>query len=83
MILCHKCAGLLWRDDSEDITGLLSCECMSGYVRGFEPKLTRTEAIKVQIAQQESWIDLYISQGREPRHIEGRQEAIDKLKELK
>lgn len=64
MILCHKCGGLLATEDVEDTTGLLDCQCISGYVRGFEPALNRTEAIAAQIKAQEGWLALYERQGR-------------------
>ena len=82
MILCHKCSGLLASGDDEDVSGLLGCQYMSGYVRGFEVPVDRSQAILKQIAQQEQWIALYRRQEREPQWIERIEEKIAKLKEL-
>lgn len=70
MLLCHKCAGLLGHRTGEDITGLLNCRCMSGYVRGFEDDVTRAEAIVEQYDMQESWKDLFITQGRHKSELD-------------
>ncbi len=70
MILCHKCAGVLAVEEPKDAEGLLSCQCMSGYVRGFEEDQTRTEAIHSQIKQQDAWINLFTQQGRSEAEIE-------------
>lgn len=64
MILCHKCAGLLAHDTADDITGLNGCGCISGYVRGFEPRVDRPTAIATQLAAVRSRAALYASQGR-------------------
>lgn len=79
MILCHKDAGLLAARADEDTTGLLGCECISGWVRGFEPDLTRAEAIRKQIAHAEESIRLYMQQGREAHWITDAQSRRDKL----
>ena len=83
MKLCHKCAGLLANDETENISGLLECECISGYVRGFEPELTRPEAIKAQIEQQEEWKLLYMRQNRSYSEITRIQARIDLLSKLR
>lgn len=70
MILCHKDAGLLAARDDENTAGLLGCGCISGWVRGFEPDLTRAQALEVQIKRQQERIDLYIAQGRSDWEID-------------
>lgn len=83
MYLCHKCGGLLCHEKSEDVKGLLDCQCMSGYYRGSEPKLSRAEAIDAQIKAQEDWLHLYKRQGRSERDILPVQQKIEKLLVLK
>lgn len=82
MILCHKCAGLLAYNDNENIQGLRSCECISGYVRGFEPFLNREEAIWKQACTQEMRANLYRTQQRQPQQIEARLAERDRLLDL-
>lgn len=64
MILCHKCAGILARRKDEDATDMMRCGCISGYVRGFEPNLSRKEAIQKQIEACKQRAALYAGQGR-------------------
>jgi len=81
MILCHKCSGMLSFDrDSEVVTGLAGCRCISGWVRGFEPDLTRSEAVAAQIKRQQSDIDLYRSQRKSyvTRAIDARKAGDDR-----
>lgn len=59
MILCHKCAGTF-----DTVQGLNSCQCISGYARGFEPELSFEQAATEQVKQEMEWIALFISQGR-------------------
>jgi DNA-directed RNA polymerase subunit M/transcription elongation factor TFIIS len=47
MILCHKCSGVLAGNKTE-IAGLSGCGCISGWIRGFEPSVSREEAIAAQ-----------------------------------
>jgi len=70
MYLCHKCAGVLLSEEQENTEDLLGCSCISGYYRGFEPKLNRKEAIAKQIARQIEWIELYTRQNRTNEEIE-------------
>jgi hypothetical protein len=64
MFLCHKCSGLLANRESENVTGLRGCSCVSGYYRGFEADLTREQAIGEQVKAAQSRIELYERQGR-------------------
>lgn len=64
VILCHKCSGLLHADTREEGSELVHCGCISGYVRGFEPHLTREEAINSQIDSVRKRIDVFVHQGR-------------------
>jgi hypothetical protein len=82
MILCHKDAGLLAARKDENVEGLLSCGCMSGWVRGFEPDLTREQAVAVQIKMQDSWIALYTTQKRADAEIEKVRQRKIKLEAL-
>ena len=82
MILCHKCQGLLAHEETENVAGLLGCQCISGYVRGFEKQHTRLTAVSAQIKQQREWITLYESQKREPEWIEDRLVKIKALEAL-
>ena len=81
IILCHKCSGVLAGND-EAQRGLYGCGCISGYVRGFEPLLSREEAIEKQIQAQLGWIELFKSQKREPVWIYRCQATIDKLRSM-
>ncbi len=65
MILCHKCGGLL----TEASTGLYGCGCISGYIRGFEPHLTRAQAIAEQVKETKERISMFIRQGRSESEI--------------
>jgi hypothetical protein len=47
VILCHKCDGTLVRPD-KNADHLYGCGCISGWVRGFEPHLTISDAEAVQ-----------------------------------
>lgn len=80
MILCHKCSGVLAYEKTEFTTGLLGCQCISGYVRGFEPKVFRSEAIQRQIKRQYDWIELYTQQGRSTAEIQVIWDRIERLK---
>jgi hypothetical protein len=82
MILCHKCSGILASADNENTTGLLGCGCISGYVRGFEPYVTRQTALAAQINQQQQRILLYQRQSREQCWIDLCQETINRLNSL-
>ena len=83
MILCHKCSGVLsYSTRTEDVTGLYTCRCISGWVRGFEPILTRNAAIAAQVRMCKLNIALYARQGREPEWIEEEQKHIDRLMKL-
>ena len=81
MVLCHKCAGVL-AGDREETKGLMGCGCISGYVRGFEPWLTRPQAIQAQIKQCDSWVELFRGQGRPESMIEQVIEQRRKLESL-
>ena len=81
MILCHKCSGLLAASTNESIEGLLGCQCISGYVRGFESEHTRKQAIACQIEQQWRWINLYERQGRN-QSVDSLLAKIIRLEEL-
>jgi hypothetical protein len=59
MYLCHKCSGTF-----EIVEGLNSCQCMSGYYRGFEKDVTFEQAATLQAIQEIEWLALYLSQGR-------------------
>jgi hypothetical protein len=83
MFLCHKCSGLLVHGKSEDISGLRGCSCMSGYFRGFEPDLTREQAIDAQIEGTVKRIELYEQQGRSKQYIDPEMEKLDQLVRLK
>lgn len=61
MILCHKCSGLL---SGEKDTGLYGCQCISGYIRGFEPEVSLEQAAIEQVKREIEWFALYVSQGR-------------------
>lgn len=78
MILCHKCSGVLTADDDE-ARGLRGCGCISGWVRGFEPVLTRAEAIAAQLAQCERNIALYTRQGRADAWLKLERDAATRL----
>jgi len=79
MILCHKCSGLLAWNKEEDTTGLLSCQCISGWVRGNEPVLNRQQVITCQFYRCFEWIELYTRQGREQYWIDNQLERAEKL----
>ena len=81
MILCHKCGGLLAsRDGNTD--GLYGCGCISGWVRGFEPNLSREEAIASQVNSTKQRISLFVSQGRGDDYIAPLRERISNLELL-
>lgn len=82
MILCHKCSGLLSHGKTEDINGLLHCMCISSYVRGFEPILSRPQAIEQQITQTASYIQLYRQQGRAQSWIDTATQTKTNLENL-
>jgi len=82
IILCHKCAGVLAYAEKEEVESLLECQCISGWVRGFEPMLTREQAIERQIAQQDQWIALYRQQGRASGEVARVEEKKEKLQKL-
>lgn len=83
MILCHKCSGVLGHNDDENVAGLLSCGCMSGWVRGFEPNLGRLEAITAQIISLEDRLHLYLDQERDQHWINLVEQDIANLKALR
>ncbi len=60
MKLCHKCEGTFVIVD-----GLNSCQCISGYERGFEPNVTFEQAATAQAKREIEWLSLFVSQGRE------------------
>lgn len=68
MILCHKDSGVLVRN-GEPMAGLYYCQCISGWVRGFEPIVTREEALKIQAEAVKARIALYRAQGRSEAEI--------------
>jgi hypothetical protein len=68
MRLCHKCSGVLASGDGEDMSGLSECGCISGWLRGIEPDLTREEAIAAQIRTERRNLALWIEQGRRIGH---------------
>ena len=82
MILCHKCSGVLASDAAEDISGLLGCSCISGYVRGFESELSRKDALVKQIKAQNIWLALYQQQGRAQRELDSVKNTINRLESL-
>jgi len=69
MILCHKCAGVLTHAPDENMTALHGCRCISGWVRGFEPTLTRREAIAMQAHQALERALLFDWQGRNQAEV--------------
>jgi hypothetical protein len=85
MFLCHKCSGLLANRESENVTGLRGCSCISGYYRGFEADLTREQAIGEQVKAAQSRIELYKRQGRSGNNDYSgyEHEWIKKLENLK
>ena len=85
MFLCHKCSGLLVNRESENVTGLLGCSCISGYYRGFEADLTREQAIDEQVKAAQSRIELYKRQGRSGNNDYSgyERECIERLENLK
>lgn len=83
MFLCHKCSGLLVHHKSDDVSGLLSCSCISGYYRGFEPSLTRAQAIDAQINCTTARLELYRRQGRSAQYIDLELAKLEQLEELR
>jgi hypothetical protein len=83
MFLCHKCSGLLANRESENVTGLRGCSCVSGYYRGFEADLTREQAIGEQVKAAQSRIELYERQGRAGQLLAYEQEWLKKIEELR
>ena len=81
MILCHKCSGVL-ASRGENTDGLFGCGCISGYVRGFEPNLSRQEAVVSQIKATNQRISLFVSQGRGDDYIAPLRSRIAKLESL-
>lgn len=79
MLLCHKCSGVLSKSEHEDTSGLHGCECISGWVRGFEPNLTREEAIAEQIKACDQWIELFQHQGRSQDWIDEQEQRKQQL----
>jgi hypothetical protein len=61
VILCHKCSGLLTPGPKP----LYPCECISGYIRGFEKSLDEGQAKAEQIRAAEASLRLYRGQGRD------------------
>ena len=82
MILCHKCSGVLNPSLDGDGNGLYGCGCISGWIRGFEPILTREQAIAAQVNACDERIALYIRQGREAWNVEQETSRRDKLAKL-
>lgn len=68
VILCHKDSGVLVAGE-ESMSGLFYCGCISGWVRGFEPIVTREEAIEIQRKELESRLAHYRWQGRSETEI--------------
>jgi hypothetical protein len=83
MVLCHNCSGLLAYSNQDDTAGLRGCSCISGYVRGFEPDLTREQAIDAQIEEAAARIESYKRQGRSSQHIDPEMKTLEELKALK
>ena len=83
MYLCHKCAGLLLNEESEDVAGLRGCGCISGYYRGFEKNLTREQGIEQQVVTIKERIKLYERQGRAGQLLAYEQEWLKKIEELR
>ena len=81
IILCHKCAGVLVCEPGQD-KDLLGCQCISGWVRGFESVLDRAEAIAAQIKANEQRLATYIRQGRSASWLDRVQVVINRLVEL-
>lgn len=77
MILCHKCSGLLTSGPKP----LYSCECISGYVRGFEKPVNIDEALAEQIKTTKDNLALYRGQGRNEngQHITGMLARLEEL----
>lgn len=82
LILCHKDGGVLHHDEPSEVVGLYYCGCISGYVRGFEPSLTRLDAIKAQVAETKEWIKTFTSQGRDDSYLRPLRERLAKLESL-
>lgn len=76
LILCHKCSGVLAHTEDDKDHGLNGCQCMSGYVRGFEPSVSRELAATVQAKRELEWMALYVSQGRTVLQIAMRGERL-------
>lgn len=83
MILCHKCGGILAATKNEDCKGLHGCSCISGYVRGYEPELTREQAIESQIKYAEENVLLYMRQNRPLTEINQALRERERLRALK
>ena len=81
MILCHKCSGIL-ASRGEDGTGLYGCGCMSGWVRGFEPDLSRRDAIAAQENATRQRVALFAEQRRTDAEIAPYRERLEKLGQL-
>lgn len=64
VILCHKCSGVLAHTPEDKEHGLNHCQCISGWVRGFEPHLTVEQAAQSQVKRELERKELYASQGR-------------------
>ncbi len=64
VILCHKCSGLLTTTEDPIGKQLNVCQCLSGYVRGFETPQTIPQAIQVQYAAELRWLNLKETQGQ-------------------
>ena len=82
MRLCHKCSGVLASGDGEDMSGLSECGCISGWLRGIEPDLTREEAIAAQIRTERRNLALWIEQGRGQDWIKRSEDEIKRLEAL-
>lgn len=76
--MCHKCCGIL-ASGNEDTSGLYGCGCISGYVRGFEPNLNRSQAVGCQYVATEQRIKLYEGQGRLESEIAPKRDRLAAL----
>lgn len=82
MILCHKCSGVL-AGEAQEIKGLNGCGCISSYYHGFEPAVTRKEAITIQIAAIQQRRRLYLDQKRDQSFFDHCNANIDALDALR
>ena len=84
MYLCGECTGLAALSDFENTEGLNKCVNFSSilYHSGSGRKVTRSEAIQLQIESELELIQLYLAEKRERWYVAVCRQTIERLEAL-